>query len=60
MENAPKITGDSKERVAFDLMNIIESVEDEDQSRNPREYYLKLYKECLHAVNGGDPSPMLA
>lgn len=57
-----QITGDCKERVAFDQMTLIESVEEKEESRkDPRKYYLQLYRECLQAISGGRGSgPMVA
>jgi hypothetical protein len=57
MANAYK--ADSKESVALDLMNAIvsqEATNDVAQLKNlqqkPREYYLKLYSQCLAVTSG--------
>ena len=41
---------DSPERIAFDLMLEISHFESEKQVEKTREYWLKLYSECLHTV----------
>lgn len=57
MANAYK--ADSKESVALDLMTLIVNIEASNDpaqaqklQQKPREYYLKLYSQCL-AVAGG-------
>jgi len=50
---------DCKKRVAYDLMLLIASRSvDEDNHENPnvKDYYLKLYAECLRVVNHDNPS----
>ena len=44
------------ERVAFDLMTKIaqEEPKQERKEDNPREYYIRLYIQCLKAVSGED------
>lgn len=45
---------DSKERVAFELMQHIASAEygkDERSKSAPREYYLKLYAQCISTIH---------
>ena len=47
----------SVERVAFDLMEKISMAEktysqDSEKKTNPREYYLKLYNQCLKVTSG--------
>jgi hypothetical protein len=53
-----KVTSDSKESVALELMREIASYESGKSSRNtdPREYYLELFNECLLVVYGKRPS----
>ncbi|HCM31448.1 MAG TPA: hypothetical protein DIC32_07745 [Acinetobacter radioresistens] len=51
-----EIKDKSVERVAFDLMEKIASLESRRDSNvfanpNPREYYLKLYNQCHTVVN---------
>ena len=49
MEKKEDSLPDSKERVAFDLMNKISANESEKKDRN---YFLKLYCLCRRAING--------
>ena len=51
VENAIKTESDCRERVAFDLMTRISYVEESPKDKG-RDYYLNLYAECLHSVNG--------
>jgi hypothetical protein len=44
-----KVTSDAKERVAYELMNIISHCEG---GKKDREYYLRLYCQCWKATNG--------
>jgi hypothetical protein len=58
MDKENMIIGDSKERVAFDLMKEIASEElsaTEEKIKDPRKYYLALYNECLRASYGAKP-----
>ena len=41
----------SMHRVAYDLCVLISQHEENDRTR---EYWLKLYRECLHVVKGGN------
>lgn len=45
------VISDSRERVAFDLMDRIKSADGEPETKG-RAYYLELYKQCLAAVKG--------
>ena len=49
----PRTDNGSKERVAFDLFQIISSAEYEKRDAAPdqREWALKLYAQCLDTVN---------
>lgn len=50
---------DCKERVAYDLMQLIgsRSVDEDDHEKpNVKDYYLNLYTDCLRAVNRDNPS----
>lgn len=66
MSDSLKISGpitvksDDKHRVAFDLMREIASFETgiSNREKNPREYYLELYNECLKVVSGYKPAHM--
>jgi len=50
--NGPvEIQSDSKERVAFDLMNKIADYDDTGNQNN-KKYWLGLYLQCLKATNG--------
>lgn len=40
----------SKYRVAFDLMEKIEGTEDPPELGSEREYYLRLYRQCIESV----------
>ena len=51
-----EIKDKSIERVAFDLMEKIANAEkvfnkDHEKKTNPREYYLKLYNQCLKVTS---------
>lgn len=46
-------SSDSPQRVAFDLMKIILSIEKGLTKENARFETLKLYRECLAIVDGG-------
>ena len=51
-----EIKDKSVERVAFDLMEKISNAEkihkkDSEKQTNPREYYLKLYNQCLKVTS---------
>jgi hypothetical protein len=45
---------DSKARVAFDLMQHIRGYEEMDKAA-PRQYWLELFRDCMHVASGGDP-----
>lgn len=48
-----KIVDNSKERVALELMHVIAGAEfgkDERLNTAPREYYLKLYAQCISTI----------
>lgn len=45
------IQGDSKERVALDLLKLIASKE--FLPKDPKKHLLELYRECYEAVAGG-------
>ena len=46
----------SKERVAFDIMVRIAAIENSGKTvPNPREYFLKLYRECWLVAYGNPP-----
>lgn len=50
---------DCKERVAFDLMQLISSRssdEDHHEKPNVKDYYLHLYADCLRVVNRDNAS----
>lgn len=48
-----EILNNSKERVAFDLMQIIHSRESRaKQEHDDRKYWLILYHQCLNATSG--------
>ena len=46
-----QVADSSKERVAYDLMEKIGALEGAEE-RKTREYWLKLYSQCLMAVGG--------
>ncbi len=48
------IKADSRERVAFELMDKISHSEDVDRGA-PRQYWLGLYWHCWRAVHGHEP-----
>jgi hypothetical protein len=50
---------DSKERVAFDLMDKISGWEDSDKHNKNREYFLRLYRQCYRAANGSSLEAIL-
>ena len=52
-----KIQGDSKERVAFDLMMLV--YYDENIEKQGRIYWLTLYHQCLMVVAGRPPESIL-
>lgn len=54
-EQTPLIT-DSKERVAFELMNKIHNTTATPQDGRTKHYWLQLYYECFLAVHGTAPS----
>ena len=43
---------DTKESVAFDLMKLISHNEPKSALKDDRDYWLKLYVQCLSATNG--------
>ena len=56
METKPIVIDGCKERVAFDLMEKLASLEKEESMKikredNPRQYYFNLFKECLEVVS---------
>lgn len=52
-----KVVSDTKERVAYDLMQVIAFADGEPQTKS-REYYLTLYRQCWKAANG-DPLELI-
>jgi hypothetical protein len=48
------VTSDCKERVAFELMQLISSYEHRDDAA-PRRYFLELYYNCLGVVQYKEP-----
>lgn len=46
------IDSDSKERVAFDLMNKIDYYSTVDADQKNEQYWLKLYRKCYKATKG--------
>ena len=62
MDSAPAKPTDMREQVAFDLMAKI--AEEERATRDnspepPKDYYLKLYCQCLRIVSGEDVEDVL-
>ncbi len=61
--NQQPIIGDSKERVAFDLMKVISDAERASKInevlQNPRGYYLGLFNQCNEVVYGSPPESVL-
>lgn len=58
--NTIKLQDNSKERVAYDIM--LRIAEDEfnitdieERQKNPRQYWLKLYSECLNVYSKDSP-----
>ena len=47
-----EIKDNSKERVALDLLKIINSYESQSDHEKKRSYYLTLYSQCLKATSG--------
>lgn len=47
-----EIKHDSTARVAFDLMRQIDQHNAPQPSQKPKEYWLKLYRQCWKAANG--------
>lgn len=56
--NPVKIVSDSPQRVAFDLAMQVHHYEPNTNARD-REYFLKLFSQCLHVVHGGSPKDAL-
>ncbi len=54
--------GDCKERVAYDLMRLIAKFDTsapEEVKRDPKSFWLELYRECREAVDGnGTAKPL--
>lgn len=53
MSEQIQLIDNTKERVAFELMQFIASAEygkDERAKNSPREYYLKLYAQCISTI----------
>jgi len=44
-----RIESDSRFRVAFELMDLISSIEDQEKDR---EYWLSLFAQCVRATHG--------
>ena len=55
-EQQPITITDSKERVAFELMNKIHNTTATTQDGKTKHYWLQLYHECFLAVHGSAPS----
>lgn len=58
--SARERTGDCKERVAYDLMRLIAKFDTsapEEVKRDPKNFWLNLYKECRDAVDGKTAAP---
>ncbi len=58
MSEEQSTTSGSIERVAYDLMEIIQS-HDEGSDKSDKGYWLKLYSQCLHTARGTDPDQIL-
>lgn len=53
MSEKVNILDNSKERISLELMQIIADAEfgkDDRKENSPREYYLKLYAQCINTV----------
>ena len=47
-----KVVSDTKERVAYDLMNRIASETRDSSQMNDKKYWLSLYRQCYKAADG--------
>jgi len=49
------VVSDAKQRVAFDLMKHIgiECYKTDQEAQKTKDYWLKLYRQCYKAANGG-------
>lgn len=53
------VKSDSRDRVTFDLMMIIDQYSDLGSEKKTKEYWLKLYHQCYKATNGHDLGSIL-
>ncbi|MGJ7486904.1 hypothetical protein ACSFA2_16710 [Variovorax sp. LT2P21] len=55
-----EVKADAHERVAFDLLTLIDRHEQDDKHEKTREYFLKLYEQCYSVTIGRTAKRALA
>jgi len=53
------VVTDSKQRVAFDLMKLIDSHSPVELDRQSKDYWLTLYRQCYKAASGSSLESIL-